>query len=112
MAEVFSTMGPDGVATLVPPFTSHVNSYELDGTNPVTVTWPAGMDVANIVAPLGNLWVRSGGAAAIPSGTVTDGTASASGVAQRRRVTGVSTFSIISSAAQIVTIEFWSGRPE
>lgn len=102
----YDTAGPGGVGSLTPPLTNYVNVYNMDGTNPVTVTWPVGMTVCNI-AGSADYWVSAGTTAAVPIATATDGTAPALNVAQRKRFKNES-FSIISATAQFISVEFWS----
>lgn len=106
----FTTVGPGDVGTLAPPISDYVNQYVFDGTNAQNITWPTGSFALNIVAPnMGALYTRVGAAAVVPSGAKSDGTGSAQAVAQRSRYDDEILFSMISSAAQTITIEFWGG---
>lgn len=106
----FTTVGPGDVGTLAPPIADYVNQYVFDGTNPQNITWPSNAIAMNISAPnMGALYTRANGTSAVPSGGKTDGTGSALAIAQRTRYDDEILFSMISSAAQTITIEFWGG---
>lgn len=103
----YNTTGPGGVGTLTPPLSNYVNAYSLAVDTAETITWPNGAQYCNIVGDGNDYYVRSGGTATVPSADTTDGTASARNPSQRQRGSEAS-FSIISSVAQVVTVEFWS----
>lgn len=90
----------------MPPMSKYVNSYALAAGVAETVTWPTGYEFCKIQGT-DNYWIRSGGTAAVPTTDVTDGTASAMNASERKR-DGDTSFSIISTNAQVVTIEFWT----
>lgn len=105
---MYETVGPGGVGTVSPPLSDYVNQYSMDGSAAQTVAWPTGATFCNISA-VSDYWVRSGGTAVVPAAGITNGTGSALNVAQRRRQEGELSFSIITSTAQKITVEFWGG---
>lgn len=111
MTRPYNTEGPGGVAALTPPLSDYVNAYSLAAATAETINWPAWATHCNIVGVTGSdYYVRADGSAAtVPSADTTDGTASARNPAQRKRSENENSFSIISSDAQVVTVEFWGG---
>jgi hypothetical protein len=69
-------MMPDSLGhatTLVPPASRFITNHSLTASTPKTITVPAGANWVNFSAAA-NLWVNfNGGAAAVPSTDVTDG---------------------------------------
>lgn len=90
----------------MPPMSKYVNSYALAANTAETVTWPDGYEFCKIQGT-DNYWVSVGGTAAVPSTDITNGTASAMNVSERRR-DGDTSFSVISTNAQTITVEFWT----
>ena len=74
-----------------------------------TVTVPSDADFVIISSDQPSYYIRKGGAAAVPAGDVTDGTAAAHNVAFREVERGT-TFSVISPTAGIVTFEWYCRR--
>lgn len=104
-ANTFYTKGPDNVGTLAPPISDYVNSYALAANTAETITWPTGAVYCNISAQA-PFWINSTTTATIPSTDVTNGSASTLNPAQRKRGSE-SSFSIISSSSQQISVEFW-----
>ena len=101
----YSTNGPGGMATLTPPMSRWVNTYALAANTAESITWPAGALWCNISgsAPY---WTNANTTATIPATDVTTGLASAYNIAQRGKGPEAA-FSIISSSAQQISVEFW-----
>jgi len=106
---VYDTVGPDGAPDLTPQISDFVNCYDMDGINPKTIAWPTNANYCNI-AGTANYWVAAAGQTAAVPATAdnTSGTGSALNPAQRKRYHSETTFSIISSTAQFITVEFWN----
>ncbi len=105
----YNTTGPSGEPNLTPQISNYVNWYDMDGTNPKTVTWPASANYCNI-SGTANYWVAAAGQIAVIPVTADkiDGTGSSLNTAQRKREQTETTFSLISSTAQFITVEFWN----
>lgn len=105
----FRTKGPDGSSALMPPITTYVNTYSLAAATAESITWPAGYNRMNISCAQ-DFWVRNGGTAVVGASDVTDGTGSARSIGARVKGSE-SSISIISTNAQVCSVEFWSDIP-
>lgn len=83
----------------------YVNTYELTPSTNKTITVPTGAKFAVFCAN-SDIWVRVGGAAAIPSGDTTDGTGSELNPSIRYLDTAT-TIGIISASAAKLSIMFY-----
>lgn len=90
-----------------PPYTPYVNVLALSASTAASSTVPTGYDACIIYVDGGTLYARIGGTAAIPSATVTDGTASEQIItgSVRRVYEGVA-ISFINATASKVTLAY------
>lgn len=99
--------GANGEHTYAIPAPDYVNSYALGASVAETVTIPSGATVAMFSA-LSDFYVSYGTAATVPSGDVTDGSASELNPTVRD-ISGYSTLSIVSpTGSNQVTITFYA----
>jgi hypothetical protein len=104
----YNTGGPDGQASLTPYLSDYVNNYALAAATAETVTWPSGYQWANIACP-SPFFASLSASISVPSADVTDGTGAALQAAQRRRGSETA-FYLISSIAQVCSVEFWGAN--
>lgn len=97
--------------TSTPPAPDYVQAVVLTGGAPQTITVPALAEAGFVIfSSEGPFWAKSGGTAAVPSVTTSDGSASALNPSSWT-LGGVSTISLIAESDTKLSLSFYKCRP-